>query len=554
MRAVIYARYSSDQQRDASIDDQVRLCRARIEREGWDHATTYTDRATSGASALRAGYQKLIEDARADRFDVVVAEALDRLSRDQEDIAGLYKRLSFAGVRILTLAEGEIADLHVGLKGTMNALFLKDLAQKTRRGLEGRVRQGRSGGGLCYGYEVVRETDALGNPVRGGRCINEREAEVIRRILREFAAGRSPRAIARGLNEESIPGPGGQLWRDTTIRGHRTRGTGFVNNELYIGRLVWNRQRYVKDPETGKRLARPNPPEDWIVEEVPDLRIVNDDLWNAVRRRQDEILATPAVQKIKESRFWTRRRARHLLTGLVYCGTCGARFTSVGRDYLSCGRARNSGNCGNRQSIRRPLLEQLILDALKSRLMEPDAVKEFVSEFGKEFNRLNREVEFEREAKAKELNDVSRQLNSLIDAIADGLRTAGLKARLEDLESRKERLEQELGDAPPPVPRLHPNLAEVYRSKVENLHEALAEPKAHDEALNLLRGLVERIDMNPVEGGFEIALTGDIARMMALSMSEGKTKKAAFDEKTACSVKVVAGARNHRELTLHTPV
>jgi DNA invertase Pin-like site-specific DNA recombinase len=119
MRAVIYARYSSDQQREASIEDPVRLCRARIERDRWEHATSYTDRAASSASALRARYQKLMEDARAGRFDVVVAEALDRLSRDQEDVAGLYKRLSFAGVRILTLAEGEITDLHVELKGTM---------------------------------------------------------------------------------------------------------------------------------------------------------------------------------------------------------------------------------------------------------------------------------------------------------------------------------------------------------------------------------------------------------------------------------------------------
>jgi DNA invertase Pin-like site-specific DNA recombinase len=122
-------------ERDESIEDQVRLCRARIDREGWEHVTNYTDRATSGASSLRAGYQKPMADARADRFDVVVAEALDRLSRDQEDVAGLYKRLSFAGVRIVTIAEDEVTDLHVGLKGPMNALYLKDLAQKTRRGL-----------------------------------------------------------------------------------------------------------------------------------------------------------------------------------------------------------------------------------------------------------------------------------------------------------------------------------------------------------------------------------------------------------------------------------
>jgi DNA invertase Pin-like site-specific DNA recombinase len=149
LRTVIYTRYSSDLQREASIEDQIRLCRQRIEQEGWEYLHTYTDRAQSGASALRPAYQSLLEDARRGEFDVVVSEALDRLSRDQEDVAGLFKRLRFAGVRLFTLAEGEISELHVGLKGTMNALFLKDLAQKVCRGLEGRVRHGRSGGGLC---------------------------------------------------------------------------------------------------------------------------------------------------------------------------------------------------------------------------------------------------------------------------------------------------------------------------------------------------------------------------------------------------------------------
>src|SRR5215831_20028866 len=129
----------------------------------------------------------MLEDARAGRFEVLVAEALDRLSRDQENIAGLFKQLSFAGVTLITLSEGEIGELHVGLKGTMNALFLKDLAQKTRRGLEGRVRQGKSGGGLCFGYDVVRKFDAHGAPVAGGRTINDAEAAVVRRIFAEYA-------------------------------------------------------------------------------------------------------------------------------------------------------------------------------------------------------------------------------------------------------------------------------------------------------------------------------------------------------------------------------
>jgi site-specific DNA recombinase len=168
MRATIYARFSSDLQREQSIEDQIRVCRQRIDREGWTLVATYCDRASSGASRLRPGYQRLLEDARACAFDVIVAEALDRLSRDQEDVAALYKQLRFHGVRILTLAEGEISELHVGLKGTMNALFLKDLAAKTHRGLEGRVREGRSGGGLCYGYDVVREHDARDEPIVSG--------------------------------------------------------------------------------------------------------------------------------------------------------------------------------------------------------------------------------------------------------------------------------------------------------------------------------------------------------------------------------------------------
>ena len=159
---------------------------------------------------LRPGIQALLADARAGAVDVIVAEALDRLSRDQADVSALFKHLQFARVMIVTLAEGEVNELHVGLKGTMNALFLKDLAAKTHRGLRGRVEKGRSGGGLCYGYDVVATFDAAGEPARGERTINEVEAAVVRRVFREFASGVSPRTIARRLNAENIPLPLGQ--------------------------------------------------------------------------------------------------------------------------------------------------------------------------------------------------------------------------------------------------------------------------------------------------------------------------------------------------------
>ncbi len=136
-RVTLYARYSSDNQSESSIEDQFRLCREHARREQWKITGTYHDAAISGASMiLRPGIQALLQDAQRGVFDVVLAEALDRISRDQADVATLFKHLRFAGVSIITLAEGEISELHVGLKGTMNALLLKDLALKTHRGFD----------------------------------------------------------------------------------------------------------------------------------------------------------------------------------------------------------------------------------------------------------------------------------------------------------------------------------------------------------------------------------------------------------------------------------
>jgi len=208
-RVAIYARYSSDNQRDASIEDQIRLCREHAEQQGWQDVESYADHAISGSSLLRPGIQKLLTDAVTEKFDVILAEALDRLSRDQEDIAGLYKRMRFAGVRIVTLSEGEISNLHVGLKGTMNALYLQDLADKTRRGLRGRIEAGKSGGGLCYGYDVIKRFGQNGEPIRGDRRINEAEAAIVQRIFEDYALGHSSRSIAHRLNaaEAGVPAP-----------------------------------------------------------------------------------------------------------------------------------------------------------------------------------------------------------------------------------------------------------------------------------------------------------------------------------------------------------
>ncbi|SEL92852.1 Site-specific DNA recombinase [Roseivivax marinus] len=543
-RVAIYARFSSALQREASIEDQVRVCSDRATREGWTVMHTFTDMAISGASANRPGLQSLLDHAARGGINVVLCGALDRLSRDQADIATIYKQLAFQGVRIVTVAEGEVSELHVGLKGTMNQLFLKDLAAKTHRGLRGRVETGRSGGGNAYGYDVVRRLDPDGEPVKGERAINQGEAEIVRRIFREFADGASPIAIAHGLNAEHIPGPRGKLWRDTAIRGHRTRGTGILNNEHYVGRLVWNRMRYVKDPATGNRVSRMNPESDWTRTEVPELRIVDDVLWDRVKKRQGEIDATPRVAGIKKSRFWENKRGRYLLSGKLFCGACGGSVSNQGGDYLACSNARKLKTCDHTRSYKRDDMEDAVLDLLRERLMQPDAVAEFVVAYTEGVNGDRKADEAVRKRKQMALAQTERQLNGLYAAIADGLRTPGLLQQLHDLEARKSDLKIVL-EAPAPSPvRLHPKLPELYRAKVAELAESLRDSEIKTQALDILRGLIERIVVRSSGKGesMTIELEGALTAMLDAA------QPGALSDADASSIKVVAGGRNRRSL------
>ena len=540
-RAVIYARFSSEGQREASIEDQVRSCLKLVENRGWEASGIYSDRALSGATTLRPDYQRLLADARNRVFDLVVAEGLDRLSRDQEATAGLYKLLSFLGIGIVTRAEGEISELHVGLKGTMNAIFLKDLAIKTHRGLEGRVRQGKSGGGRAYGYNVVRQRDHQGEPVRGLREVNSSEAVIVRRIFAEFGQGQSPRAVARALNAAGIVGPNGKAWRDTTIRGHATRRTGILRNDLYAGKLVWNKQTYVRNPDTGRRVARARHVSERIVTDVPELRIVDQGLWDIVQHRLDAIGSSPRSQAQRKSEFWKHRRAKHLLTGLIHCGACGGLLAAVGKDYLACSVARSGAGCTNRKSIKRSLVEEVVLEGLKTRLMAPELVEEFIGAFHAEQNSVRAAHERRHQADEVELRRISQKLQGLYDAIADGLRTPGMQNQLLELEARETAMKKSVAAAPAPSPRFHPRLARIYRDTVADLHTALSDPEARTEAAEILRGLVERISVSTDPRGYCIELIGNIVKLMVLPGG-------VIPDAYAGSVKVVAGAGFDRDL------
>ena len=391
-QAVLYARYSSDMQRDASIEDQIRLCQERAKRDGYRVDQTYTDHAVSGASMMRPGIQMLMQDAAAGKFDVVYAEALDRISRDQEDIAAIFKRLSFAGAKIITLSEGEISHLHIGLKGTMNALFLKDLADKTRRGLRGRVEQGKS-----------------------------------------------PKAIAIALNKENVPGPTGRGWSQSTINGNRQRGTGILNNEHYIGRLIWNRVSYPKNPDTGKRISKLNPEKDWIIQDVPDLRIVDQPLWDKVRARQANLTKT--------SELWQTNRPRNLFAYLIKCGVCGGGCSTVSTGRIGCSAMRNKGTCTNRRTIKRDVLEEAILGSLRKHLMDEELCKIFCEEYTAHMNKITQHLNAALHSYRAELEKLERERKKLVQSILNGVPGDVLKDEAHRINNRKIELERILSNA-----------------------------------------------------------------------------------------------------------
>ena len=522
-RAALYARYSSDLQSTSSIEDQVRLCRDLADKAGDEIVEVFTDFAISGGSLHnRPGMQALLGAARTGSFSLVVAEALDRISRDQEDVAAIYKRLSHADVRLVTLAEGEISELHIGLKGTMNALYLKDLAQKTRRGQRGRIEAGHTAGGNSYGYRVVRRLFGDGNVARGEREIDPAQAAIVRRIYRDYANGQPPRAIAADLNCEGIPAPRGGAWNASTINGNRARRNGILNNELYIGRLVWNRQRFVKDPETGKRVARPNPETEWIVTEVPELRLIDDDLWAQVQARKARY-ASHAGNR--------RQSKKRLLSGLVKCASCGGNMTIARRDRYYCTTRREKGTCKATSGIAATELEDRILSALQDILVGNDELLEaFVKGFKEEVARLKRERHSNRDQLQQALAEVERSIARCLDFITSGDGAPGaVREKLTELETRKEAILRDLESEPPArVIDFHPNYADLYRRKVAEIAGLLADETTRPQAMEDIRSLVDRIEVGERSdtGRVEVTLVGALAQILDFAQPQKQSTAA----------------------------
>jgi site-specific DNA recombinase len=370
-------------------------------------------------------------------FDVLLLDDTSRLSRNQGETARVFERFNFIGIRIVAVSQGidsdsEQADVLMAVHGLVDSLYIKELGKKTYRGLEGRALKGFHTGGRCFGYDNVADETGV------RQRINGKEAETVRRIFEMAAEGGSLKAIAKALNRDGIPparpraGKRYATWCPTAIRE-------MLRRELYIGRIVWNRSRFVKQPGTNKRVRRERPVSEWRIVEQPELRIVDTALWERVQAR----LAWTAERYGKWSRPGLQHRAStspHLLTGFLKCGACGASMVVVtgrgkGHHRYGCPQNYYRGACTNRLKERVDWLEGRLLFDLQRAVLRPEVVDYALEEFQRQLTEAlsNLTGQFGRMRQRRE--EIQRQLRNLVESVA----TLGHSATLVDAINARER-------------------------------------------------------------------------------------------------------------------
>ncbi len=508
VRCAVYARFSSDRQKDTSIDDQVRRCRDYIVANGGqlDPALVLTDYAVSGASLQRAGMEALRTLVNRREIDVIVVEDQSRITRDFADSGTIFKQIDYNRVRLLCVADGldtfrKGSKLEYVMKSMINEVYLDDLRDKTRRGMEGRALAGKATGGRCFGYRTTPSPDGAGKQIE----IDEAEAEIVRQIFRMYLDGETPRTIAERLDAAGVAPPRSKSpgWRKDTIKA-------MLKNERYCGVFVFGEREWVKPPSSNRRVPRRNDPTKVLRDERPHLRIIDDATWAAVqselKRRAPGKVGRPASRKQRE----------YPLSGLLACGVCGGPLTingSAARKYYACARARQNHNtCTNRRSAPEPELREELVAAIVKQIGTPRAVA-FLRERLLESQRERTDNAKSRlKALEREHRNAEAEVRNLVDAFKKVGYSNALATALQSAEAKAKSAERALETAralgaSPPTDLPDSN---VLLRRVLDLRRMLEdEPDRAHACLRLL--LAERpITVEPAEAPHDFVLRGEL--------------------------------------------
>ena len=391
-------------------------------------------------------------------------------------MAGIYKRLKFREIQIID-ANGEITDVHVGVGGIVNSMFLSNLANAVRRGINGRVRKGLVPGTLTYGYRLIPGK-------KGEREIDPEQAKIVIRIFEEYASDKSPREIALDLTRDGIPTPRGNAgWNQNTIAARSKERGGMIDCQLYAGRLVWNVSRSVLNPETGRKIQRQSKPEDVMVAEVPHLRIIDQDLWNRPHKIQAE-RAMPSQYAPRRPTTNIKTKENHLLGGLLVCERSGKHMlvvqTTADDTRVACSAANLRSTCDHRRSYSLKELERTVVTNMKANLTDSEALMRLTKRYHARWAERQKEARGERDKVARELTRTTVAIDRYVTAIDETDEPVkGLVDKIKALEIDRAALEARLklidaeSDGANGVVSLHPTAIDRFRDSIETIHAAL---------------------------------------------------------------------------------
>jgi len=530
INCAIYARYSSHNQREVSIEDQVRNCRELAISKGWivleEHI--YYDTAVSGREiAPREQFKQMLKTAMSGDcpFQRILVDDTSRIARNTRESLEIFSLITFHDVHLYFVSQGidtshDSAEEMITIHGLIDSLYIKNLARQTHRGIEGQILRGYSGGGKRYGYRsepvYSGKVDIYGNPeVEGYRLkIHPEEADTVIRIFKLFGEeGLSARKIVNILNSElkemgSPKPPRGKYWAVSTLLGSKKRYRGILNNELYIGRYYWNRIKHKRNPQTGKKKTEIKDRNEWLVISKPELQIVSDELWEKAKSRQRKI------KKLTDGRY-TKGKALYsgnLLTGILRCGECGGNVVIVsGGRYAKygCSNHWNKGEsvCGNEIKIRKEDLEGSIINSLKFDFRNNVYIRYLTERVNTLIAKEHRETrqKWRKEALSDYLKKTEKEIENLLEAIKAGIITETVREKLFEAEKKKQEIRDKMAalykDNNEPVPLITPEKAKQHLTnlrKTLNLHPVLGR--------EVLLKLISSVIINACNGEWEAVI------------------------------------------------